>query len=106
LSGKLAPLALNPDPLTVAAFTVTKVVPVEVNVTDCALELFTPTLPNTRLAALMLSVGMTAALAATVPVPLSPTAVVSPPEQSLAIVNRPVADPGAEGSNCTFRVAV
>jgi hypothetical protein len=60
LSGKFAPLTLNPDPLAVAAFTVTKVVPVEVKVTDCVAVLFTPTLPNARFVVLTLNVGTAA----------------------------------------------
>ena len=60
MSGKLAPLTLNPAPLNVAAFTVTYVLPVEVNVTACVVVEFTATLPNARLAVLTLSVGVAA----------------------------------------------
>jgi hypothetical protein len=56
VSGKPAPDALNPFPLSVAAFTVTYVVPVERRTSDWAAVEFTPTLPKERAVALTASV--------------------------------------------------
>ena len=48
---------MKPVPVNVAELTVTAVVPVDVKVTDCVAAVFTSTLPNGTLVALMLSVG-------------------------------------------------
>jgi hypothetical protein len=66
-------MMVNPAPLTVAEFTVTGVVPVEVRVKDCVVAVFTATLPKLKLPALTVSCGFAA-----VPVPLSVTEVVLP----------------------------
>jgi hypothetical protein len=67
------------DPLKVPEFTVTGAVPVEVNVTGCVDVVFTVTLPNVRLAVLMVNCG----LAADVPVPLRVTTAVLLVDESL-----------------------
>jgi hypothetical protein len=59
-------------PLNVPEFTVTGAVPVEVNVTGCVDAVSTVTLPNVRLAVLIVSSG----LAAAVPAPLRLTTAV------------------------------
>ena len=78
-----------------AEFTVTADVPVEVNVNDCVVDVFTVTLPKLRLAALTDNCGLNAAVL----VPLTLTTVVVPVDESLSIVISPVADPVAVGSN-------
>ncbi len=105
MSGKFAPLALNPGPLTVAASTVTNAVPVDVNVNERVAVPWTPTLPNPRLVVLALSVESADALVAKIPVPLRLITVVPPLEELLATVSAPAADPATAGSNCTFRAA-
>ena len=55
--GKLAPETVKPLPVTVAALTVTAVLPVEVKVTDCVAGVFTLTLPKDKLPVPTLSVG-------------------------------------------------
>jgi hypothetical protein len=52
VSGKVAPETVNPLPLTVAEFTVTAAVPVEVSVTVCATAVFTASLPKLKFVAL------------------------------------------------------
>jgi len=49
-------------PVTVAELTVTDVVPEEVRLTSCVVGVFSTTLPNGTLVALMLSVGAAAAM--------------------------------------------
>jgi hypothetical protein len=53
VSGKLVPEMEKPVPVSVAEFTVTAAVPVDVSVIDCAAAVFTATLPNATLLALM-----------------------------------------------------
>jgi hypothetical protein len=65
-----------------AEFTVTADVPVEVNVNDCVIEVFTVTLPKLRLAALTVSCGASAAVL----FPLRVTTAVAPVEELLLIV--------------------
>jgi hypothetical protein len=60
VSGNVAPETVNPSPLTVAEFTVTAAVPVELSVTVCVLAVFTETLPNARLVTLTPRVGFDA----------------------------------------------
>lgn len=60
MSGKLPPESVNPFPITVAALTVTAAVPVDDRVTDCVAGVFKVTLPNARVVALMLNVGVPA----------------------------------------------
>jgi hypothetical protein len=82
---------------------VTGAVPVEVNVTGSVDGVFTVTLPNAKLAGLMVNCGL--GTTAAVPVPLRVTTAVLLVEESLWIVSSPEAAPVAVGSNCTFRVA-
>ena len=74
---------VKPVPLNVPEFTVTGAVPVEVNVTGCVDGVSTVTLPNARLAVLMVNCG----LAADVPVPLIFTTAVLLVDESLRRVN-------------------
>ena len=53
VSGKLAPEIVKPLPVTVAALTVTDVVPVDESVKVCVVGVLTATLPNARLVALI-----------------------------------------------------
>jgi hypothetical protein len=73
---------------------------VEVNVTGCVDAVFTVTLPNVRLAALIVNCGLVAA----VPVPLRLTTAVLLIDELLWIVSWPAAPPVVAGSNCTFSV--
>ena len=60
VSGKLGPETEKPAPVIVAEVTVTAAVPVEVKVNVCVPAVLTVTLPNLKLAALTLSVGVAA----------------------------------------------
>ena len=61
VNGKVAPDTAKLAPVSVAELTVTGAVPADVRVTDCgAAAVFTTTLPNAKLVALMLSVGIAA----------------------------------------------
>jgi hypothetical protein len=91
---------VKPAPVTVAEFTVTGDVPVDVSVNDCVVAVFTVTLPKLRRAALTASCG----LAAAVLVPLRATVAVLPVDELLLTVTCPVEDPAAVGSNRTWRV--
>ena len=66
-----------------AELTVTGDVPVEVNVSDCVVAVFTVTLPKLRVAALTANCGLGAAVL----VPLRSTWVVAPVDESLVIVS-------------------
>src|ERR1700721_2056041 len=79
VTGKVAPDMVNPVPLNAAELMVTGAVPVEVKVIGCVDGVFTVTLPNVRLAALIVNCG----LAADVPVPLRLTIAVLLVEESL-----------------------
>jgi hypothetical protein len=85
----------------VAEFIVTGEVPVDVNVSDCVVAVFTVTLPKLRLAALNASCG----LGAVVLVPFRATTVALPVDELLPIVICPVADPAVVGKNCTCNVS-
>jgi hypothetical protein len=61
VSGKVAPVTVNPVPATPAAVTVTAEAPVEDRVTVCVVVVLTLTLPNERLPAPTLSLGADAA---------------------------------------------
>ena len=100
VTGKLPPTMVKPAPDIDAEFTVTEDVPVDVNVSDCVVAVFTVTLPKLRLVALTVNCG----LAAVVPVPLTATATVLPVDELLLIESCPVAAPIAVGPNCTCRV--
>ena len=60
VTGKVAPDIVKPVPVNVAELMVTGAVPVEVNVTGSVDAVFTVTLPNARLAGLMVNVGTAA----------------------------------------------
>ena len=53
VTGRLTPESEKPVPATLAEFTVTAEVPVEVSVTDCSCGVLTRTLPKPMLVALM-----------------------------------------------------
>ena len=57
VTGKVAPDIVKPVPVNVAELMVTGAVPVEVSVTGSVDGVFTVTLPNARLAGLMVNVG-------------------------------------------------
>ena len=94
VTGK-APTTAKLVPVSVVELTVTGAVPVEVNVSDCAVEVFTVTLPKLRLPVLTVSWGLGAAILT----PLRATSVVLPVDESLLIVNVPVALPTVVGLN-------
>jgi hypothetical protein len=102
VTGNVAPAIVNPVPLNAAELMVTGAVPVEVNVTGSVDAVFTVTLPNARLAGLIVNCG----LATAVPVPLRLTIAVLLVDESLCRVNCPVATPMTVGSNCTVSVSV
>jgi hypothetical protein len=52
VTGRLPPTIVKPAPVMVAELTVTGAVPVDVNVNDCVVAVFTVTLPKLRLAVL------------------------------------------------------
>jgi hypothetical protein len=56
--GRLTTEAEKPLPVTAREFTVTAAVPLEVRVTVCVVELFTPTPPKAMLAAFKVSAGV------------------------------------------------
>ncbi len=58
MTGNVAPDTVKPAPVSVAELMVTGAVPVEVNVTGCVDAVFTVTLPNVRLAALIVNCGL------------------------------------------------
>ena len=60
VTGKVAPDIVNPVPVNAAELMVTGAVPVEVNVTGSVDAVFTVTLPNARLAGLIVNVGTAA----------------------------------------------
>ena len=60
MTGKVAADIVKPVPLSVAELMVTGAVPAEVNVTGSVDAVFTVTLPNAKLAGLMLNVGTAA----------------------------------------------
>ena len=100
MTGKVAADIVKPVPLSVAELMVTGAVPVEVNVTGSVDAVFTVTLPNAKLAGLIVNCG----LATTVPVPLRLTTPVLLVDESLWIVSWPDAAPVTTGSNCTLSV--
>jgi hypothetical protein len=72
----------NPAPVIAAEFTVTGAVPVDVNVSDCVVAVFTVTLPKLKVAALTANCGLGAAML----VPLRITKVMFPLDELLLIV--------------------
>ena len=83
VTGKVAPDIVKPVPLSAAELMVTGAVPVEVNVTGSVDAVFTVTLPNARLAALIVNCGLDTA----VPVPLRLTTAVLLVDELLWIVS-------------------
>ena len=57
VTGKLLPTIVKPVPVIAAELTVTGDVPVEVNVNDCVVAVFTVTLPKLKLVALTVTCG-------------------------------------------------
>jgi hypothetical protein len=96
----VAPDIVKPVPVSAAELMVTGAVPVDVNVKGSVAVVSTVTLPNAKLAALIVNCGLDAA----VPVPLRLTTAVLFVDESLWIVTWPAAAPVAVGSNCTFSV--
>jgi hypothetical protein len=60
VTGKVAPDTVNPVPVNAAELMVTGAVPLELSVTGNVVGVFSVTLPNARLAGLMVSVGAAA----------------------------------------------
>jgi hypothetical protein len=83
-----------------AEFTVTGDVPVDVNVNDCVVAVFTVTLPKLNVAALIANWGLGAAVL----VPLKATTAVEPVDELLLIVIWPLSVPATVGRNCTCNV--
>jgi hypothetical protein len=79
VTGNVPPDMVKPVPLNAAELMVTGAVPVEVNVMGCVDAVFTVTLPNVRLAELIVNCG----LATEVPVPLRLTIAVLFVDESL-----------------------
>src|SRR3984957_9270028 len=81
VTGKLPPTMVKPAPVIAAELTVTGVVPVDVRVKDCAVAVFTVTLPKSTLPAAIVNWGFAA-----VPVPLKATDTVLPVVELLLIM--------------------
>ena len=73
---------VKPTPVMAAELIVTGAVPVDVNVSDCVVAVFTVTLPKLKVAALTVNCGLGAAVL----VPLRVTRLVLPPDELLPIV--------------------
>lgn len=93
MTGKLPPTKVNPVPDTVAAFTVTGEVPVEVKLKVFCAEVLTDTLPKPKVAEFTVNCGLP-----DIPVPLT-TRLIAPLVASLLILNWPVDAPVASGLN-------
>src|ERR1700677_1761311 len=89
VAGNVAPDTVKPAPPAVAELIVTGAVPVDVKVTGLVDDVFTVTSPKFTLAALTVNCGLKAA----VPVPLRVTTAVLLVEESLWMVNWPMAAP-------------
>jgi len=83
VTGKVAPDIVNPVPLNAAELMVTGAVPDEVNVTGSVDGVFTVTLPNARLAGLMVNVGVETL--PPVPTPLIGTCATTAPPALVAV---------------------
>jgi hydrogenase/urease accessory protein HupE len=81
----VVPDIVKPVPLGVPELIVRGAVPVDVNVTGSVVGVFTVTLPNVRLAALIVNCGL--GTVAAVPVPLRLTTAVLLVEESLWMVS-------------------
>jgi hypothetical protein len=73
---------VNPAPVVVAEFIVTGDVPVDANVRDCVVAVFTVTLPKLKLPALTVNCGLGAAVL----VPSRVTCALEPVDELLLIV--------------------
>ena len=104
MTGNVAPDTVKPVPVSVVELMVTGAVPVDVNVTGCVDAVFTVTLPNVKLAALMVNCGLDTGASVPVPVPLRLTTAVLLVDESLWMVSCPAAGPVVVGSNCTSTV--
>ena len=71
VAGNVAPEAVKPVPVNAAELTVTAAVPLELSVTGSVVGVFTVTLPNARLAGLMVNCGFGTTVAVPVPVKLT-----------------------------------
>ena len=83
----MTPEVVKPAPVSAAESIVTGAVPVEVRVTGWVEAVFNVTLPNIRLAALIVNCGVSEGLAAAVPVPLRFTTAVPLGTELLWMVN-------------------
>ena len=101
MAGKAPPETVNPAPLTVAEFTVTGAVPVDVMVTLCVVRLAGVIVP----VALGLEATDSFATGRVVPIPLSETNETGLPDEVLFMVSCPVAFPLVVGLNCTSSVS-
>jgi hypothetical protein len=94
VTGKAAPENVKPAPDRVAALTVTGEVPAEVSVTGRVTGIPTGTSPKFKVAGLRART----ALGELVPIPVRPTVVVPSPDELLAMVIVPIAEPVTVGS--------
>jgi hypothetical protein len=100
VAGRLPPAIVKPAPVIAAEFTVTGEVPVDVNVSDCVVAVFTVTLPKLKLAALTANCGLGVA----VPIPFRATNIVPSVVELLLTPICPLAAPVVVGSNWTCSV--
>jgi hypothetical protein len=82
VDGRLPPTIVKPAPEMAAELIVTGEVPVDVNVTDCVVAVFTVTLPKLKVATLTVNCGLGAAVL----VPSRVTCALEPVDESLLIV--------------------
>ena len=82
VDGRLPPTIVKPAPETAAELIVTGEVPVDVNVSDCVVAVFTVTLPKLKVATLTVNCGLGAAVL----VPSRVTCALEPVDESLLIV--------------------
>lgn len=94
VTGKVAPVNVNPVPEMLAPLTITGAVPDEVSVTGWLTVVPTGSLPKLTLLVLRVSCGL-------VPVPVRLTVLVPPLDELLEIVIAPLAAPATVGSKVT-----
>jgi hypothetical protein len=94
VTGNVAPEKANPEPVMLAALTVTGDVPVELRVRGCVRAVPTGSLPKFTLLLLKVRIG-------SIPVPLRLTVNVLPVDELLDIVIVPLSDPATFGSKLT-----
>jgi len=87
VTGNAAPDIVKPVPVSAAELMVTGAVPVDVNVTGCVDVVSTVTLPNVKLAALIVNCGLGTTVPGPVPVPLRLTIAVLFVDELLWIVS-------------------